>query len=162
MTKKKTSDVLNAKKPASITFLNFELIKRFLLMPKITLMYIKKHPITPQTEPITKAEGISSKVFSWSCTFPNLSVADVESEKGEPKCNEVKIESVKVLMALHKNILQIIWKVQKVFGFEISYESIAPPIGAPNAALTPAEKPAAINYRFITSFYRLLKKSKGM
>jgi hypothetical protein len=51
-----------------------------------------------------------------------------------------------VLIELAKNTLHSIPNVQKVFGFDISYEKRVPPIGAPKAALTPAEMPEDIIY----------------
>ena len=59
---------------------------------------------------------------------------------------------MKVLTAQQKNVLHIILKVQKVVGFDSSYENNVPPIGEPNAALTPADIPAAANSLLITSF----------
>ena len=42
-------------------------------------------------------------------------------------------------------VFQIIEKVQNEVGFDISYANRAPPIGAPKAAATPADPPAAIS-----------------
>ena len=39
---------------------------------------------------------------------------------------------------------QVTVNVQKVVGYDNSYVKRAPPTGAPNAAATPAEAPAAI------------------
>ena len=61
-----------------------------------------------------------------------------------------------------KNTFQIIVNFQNVFGFDISYAKSAPPMGAPNAALTPAEAPAAMNYLFLSSFLRYSKPNPGM
>jgi hypothetical protein len=44
--------------------------------------------------------------------------------------------------------------VQKVVGFESSYENNEPPIGEPKAALTPAETPPAKNSLLDTSFLK--------
>ena len=51
-----------------------------------------------------------------------------------------------------KKTFQIIVNLQNVFGLDISYENRVPPIGAPKATLTPAEAPAAANYRLFASF----------
>ena len=59
-----------------------------------------------------------------------------------------------MLTAEQKNVLHNISKDQNVVGFESSYENRQPPIGAPNAALTPAEIPAATNSLFETSFWK--------
>jgi len=50
-----------------------------------------------------------------------------------------------VLTEEQKKVFQTILNVQKVLGFESSYENRAPPIGEAKAALTPAEIPAQIN-----------------
>ena len=57
----------------------------------------------------------------------------------------------KVVIEQEAKTRQSMLNVQKVFGLDISYEKRAPPIGAPKAAETPAEAPAAIIYLFITS-----------
>ncbi len=57
----------------------------------------------------------------------------------------VRNARVKVLTAEVKKTSQSVLKVQKVVGLEISYANKAPPIGEPNAALTPAAAPAAMN-----------------
>ena len=57
----------------------------------------------------------------------------------------VRNARVKVLTAEVKKTSQRVLKVQKVVGFEISYANKAPPIGEPNASLTPAAAPAAMN-----------------
>jgi hypothetical protein len=51
-----------------------------------------------------------------------------------------------------KKLRHIILKVQNEDGLDSSYAKSVPPIGDPNAALTPAAIPAAANYRFISSF----------
>lgn len=51
-------------------------------------------------------------------------------------------------MELARNTLQSMPNVQNVLGFDISYENKVPPIGAPNAELTPAEIPDDIICRF--------------
>lgn len=64
----------------------------------------------------------------------------------------MKKEIVNVEQQQQKKILHNILKVQKVVGFESSYEKRVPPIGAPKAALTPAEIPPQINSLLLTSF----------
>lgn len=76
-----------------------------------------------------------------------MSVAWSERENGASYYSEVRIDRVKVLIQLAKKTLQSMPKVQNVFGFDISYEKRVPPIGAPNAALTPADIPEDIIYR---------------
>jgi len=61
---------------------------------------------------------------------------------------------VNVLIEQQKKILQSMLNVQKVAGLDSSYEKSAPPIGAPNAALTPAEAPPAKNSLLETSFLK--------
>ena len=57
-----------------------------------------------------------------------------------------------MLRAAHKNVRQIMLKVQKVEGLLNSYEKSVPPIGEPKAALIPAAMPAAANSLLMTSF----------
>jgi len=54
-----------------------------------------------------------------------------------------------------------ILNVQNVFGLEISYENNEPPIGAPKAADTPADAPAATSYLLMTSLRKHLNPSIG-
>ena len=110
----------------------------------LTFTNIKSDPRTPQTLPITRAAGMSRTLFSVSSSFPNFSVDWSVSENGDPSSSDVRIESVNVLNALARKTLQSIPNVQKVLGLEISYENKVPPIGAPNAALTPADMPLDI------------------
>ena len=67
-----------------------------------------------------------------------------------------------MLTAEQKNVIQSISKDQKVVGFDISYENKHPPIGAPKAALTPADIPAAANFLFETSFFKYSNTLKGV
>jgi len=88
---------------------------------------------------------------------PNFKVdaeASVRSLNLTPSLICPKNDRVNVLIEQQKNILQIIPKVQKVAGLDNSYENRAPPIGAPNAALTPADAPPARNSLFATSFLK--------
>ena len=49
-----------------------------------------------------------------------------------------------------------------MLGLLISYAKSAPPIGAPNATLTPAEIPAAINSRLFISYLNYSRYLNGM
>jgi hypothetical protein len=69
---------------------------------------------------------------------------------------------VAVLTAEQKKVIQSISKDQKVVGLDISYENKQPPIGAPKAALTPAEIPAAANSLFETSFLKYSNTWNGV
>lgn len=80
---------------------------------------------------------------------------------GLPVASEFRIDRVKQAIDVQPNTRHNMLNVQKVFGFEISYENKAPPIGAPNATLTPAEAPAAIIYLLWRSFWITLKFLKG-
>ena len=57
-------------------------------------------------------------------------------------------------IAQQKKILHSMLNVQKVFGFDISKENSAPPIGAPKAQPTPADTPVATSYLLETEFLR--------
>jgi len=59
-----------------------------------------------------------------------------------------------VATELQKKVLQSMLKSQNVLGLESSYENKVPPMGAPKAALTPADTPAQVNSRLLTSFLK--------
>lgn len=71
---------------------------------------------------------------------------------GAPALRAVNTASVNVLIPEQKKILQSILNDQNVVGLETSYANREPPIGAPKAALTPADAPAAINVLLSASF----------
>lgn len=97
------------------------------------------------TIPNTIAAGKSSKVFSSLAeTDPNLSAPESDKLNGLPVDKDYNIDKVKVATDVAVNTLQSMLNVQNVFGFEISYENKAPPIGAPNATATPQDPPHAI------------------
>ena len=70
---------------------------------------------------------------------------------------ELNMAREKTARAQLKNTFQIIANLQNVLGLDISYENKVPPIGAPKAALTPAEVPAAIKCLLFTSFLIISK-----
>jgi hypothetical protein len=98
------------------------------------------------------AAGRSRIELSYSPREPNFRVLESVSETGTPLQREERKDSVKVAKVEAAKTLQSMLKVQKVFGLDISYEKRAPPMGAPKAAATPAEAPAAINCLLVTSF----------
>lgn len=122
---------------------------------------MKKEPRRPQTAPIMIAAGMSRMELSVSPSLPNLRAALSYSDGGTPSHMELRKDKTNVLRADAANTLHSMLKVQKVFGFDISYEKSAPPMGAPKAALTPADAPAATIYLFVTSFCKHLKLSIG-
>ena len=95
-----------------------------------------------------------TSIFFNSPNFKVEAEAKVKSSKLFPSLIYPKNDKVNVLIEQQKKILQIIPKVQKVAGLDNSYENNAPPIGAPNAALTPAEAPPARNSLLETSFLK--------
>ena len=106
---------------------------------------MKKEPRRPQIRPIMMAAGKSRSEDSVSESLPNLRAPVSFREKVVPVQSELRIPSRNVQMEQEANTRQSMLNVQNVFGFEISYENRAPPIGAPKAADTPVEAPAAIN-----------------
>ena len=70
-----------------------------------------------------------------------------------------KIAMKKTAEELETNVFQSIENFQKGLGYESSKKNRAPPIGAPNATLTPAEAPAAMNYLFLWSLCKNLSLS---
>ena len=63
--------------------------------------------------------------------------------------------------AQDKNTFQMTENFQKILGFEISKAKRAPPTGAPKAADTPAEVPAAIKFLLYVSFLNQAKRGRG-
>ena len=59
-----------------------------------------------------------------------------------------------------KNIFQHSSKFQNTAGVAISYAYNVPPIGAPNAAATPAAYPQAAMFLLSVLFLKILKKGK--
>ena len=53
-----------------------------------------------------------------------------------------------------KNVFHNNVNVQTGLPLDNSYKNKAPPIGAPNATLTPADAPAAISYLFLVLFFK--------
>ena len=78
---------------------------------------------------------------------PNLRTAELISLTGWPAMDYCTKPRVNTERAHDRNTFQITENFQKTFGFEISKAKRAPPTGAPKAALTPAEHPAAIMLR---------------
>ena len=111
--------------------------------------------------PITTAAGRSNIVFVVVYKLPNFKAPESVTEIGDPWERDYIMLSVNVPTLVAKNTRQSILNVQKVLGFEISYENKAPPIGAPKAQLTPTEDPAAMICRRMTSFYSTLNFSNG-
>lgn len=77
--------------------------------------------------------------------IPNLIAPESERDRGLPICSDCNTARMKQAIEVEVNTFQINPKSQNVLGFDISYAKRAPPIGAPNATLTPAAPPAAIN-----------------
>lgn len=122
-------------------------------MPRAVLTCTNKAPISPVITPIIIAEGKSINAFSFSSLIIlNLRMHPSDKLNGDPFSNDYKIDSTNVLIDVAVKILHNILNDQNVLGFEISYENKAPPIGAPNATLTPHEAPHAIICLFIVSF----------
>ena len=66
----------------------------------------------------------------------------------------MKILNTKVLIVDAKNTFHVSENDQNVLGLDISYANNEPPIGAPNAQLTPAAMPTDISFLFSKSFLK--------
>jgi hypothetical protein len=115
---------------------------------------IKRAPRQPPTTPRNIEQGIKYKAFTSSVSFklPNFRVEPDHEPPRFPSLRFAKRAKEKVPRAHAIKTFQIIENLQKVFGFDISYENNVPPIGAPKATLTPAEAPAATKTRLFSSF----------
>ena len=76
---------------------------------------------------------------------PNFRVEASESKKGPPFFRVKRHYKVNVATEEQIKFIHSKSNVQNVFGVDISYASKVPPIGAPNAQLTPAAIPIATN-----------------
>jgi hypothetical protein len=95
-------------------------------------------------------------------TFPNLRVEPDQLPYKLPFIMFYKKAKKKVPSEQERKTFQIIVNFQKVFGLDISYENKVPPIGDPNATLTPAEAPAAANCLLFSSFCNISNPCFGM
>jgi len=82
-------------------------------------------------------------------------------EISSPCLMHEKMFSTKVLILEQKKIFHVSSNDQKVDGRVVSYMKRVPPIGAANAALTPAAAPAHANSRLVDSVLNFLKKLIG-
>ena len=116
-------------------------------IPKLEFTMTKTPPSTPQKAPTIKDPGRTSRVGGEIFEVPNLRTEDVKSPIGYPFIAVEMIAKVKTERAQDRNTFQTTENLQKVLGLEISKAKSVPPMGAPKAALTPAEVPAAIKLR---------------
>ena len=105
---------------------------------------MKPPPKTPAKTPVIIAPGIVSIVGEVIGVVPNFSTADDIALILSPSKSALNRERLKTAIAQQTKTFQITENFQNVFGFDISYANRAPPIGAPKAADTPADIPAAI------------------
>mmetsp|Transcript_40451 Transcript_40451/g.29122 ORF Transcript_40451/g.29122 Transcript_40451/m.29122 type:complete len:222 (-) Transcript_40451:611-1276(-) len=152
VTKKKLLAVAREKRQVSRIFSQGFVIFFLRHSPNLVFTKTKNAPRHPQTNPRRIAAGKSVNALVYWVNLPNLSTPESESVTGAPAFKEVNTVSVNVLIPEQKKILQSILNDQKVVGLETSYANNDPPIGAPNAALTPADAPAAINVLLSASF----------
>ena len=108
------------------------------------LTAINPAPKHPAKMPVIMLAGIASIVGDVIGVVPNFRTAEDMVFTYSPSRSALKIAKVNTAIAQDKKFFQITVNFQKVLGFEISYAKSAPPIGAPNAADTPADVPAAI------------------
>lgn len=120
------------------------------------LMLMKKDPNIPLKIPNTTAPTKTSVgVTSSTLTFPNLR-DDAVQEENLPLAAASKIAKQKTAIEHDKKVFQRMENFQNGW-FDNSNMNRAPPIGAPNATLTPAEAPAAMSYLFLWSLCKNLK-----
>jgi hypothetical protein len=123
---------------------------------------MKYAPKTPQIAPTAMQDGSTLIVGEITETYPNLRLEALMSNvrippslisTGKPHIKPQKARENTASAQLIKTF-QIVANLQNVFGLLISYAKSVPPIGAPKAALTPAEVPAAINSLLLRSFLK--------
>lgn len=143
-----------------------QLVKRmrFLraFMRVFTLM--KRAPRRPPRTPITIETGMMTYEFPYVSSeswLPNLMVEPLNPSVTLPLARVCRMANTSTATEQQVNVRQTISKVQKTVGFDISYANSVPPIGAPKAALTPADAPAAMIYLLNSSFWRNSKPRPG-
>lgn len=116
---------------------------------------MNKAPNRPPIEPIISAAKILSSVGAFDASDASLITSEFETLiTSNPSYSCLNTLNTNVLIVEAKNTFQVKEKDQNVFGFDISYANRDPPIGAPNAALTPAAVPTASNFLFSKSFLK--------
>lgn len=138
---------MKEKNITSRIFLVFVLMNFLRRTPSREYTLTKKAPKRPAIAPITMAANPSVMGEDVISIVPNFNEPAAVNDSTPPFIIYCQNPRMNVLIAAVKKTLQSILKLQKVFGLEISYVNRAPPIGAPKAAATPAELPAAINVR---------------
>ena len=133
-------------------------------MRKLTLT--KRAPASPPIIPKPTATGMPyySGIGS-TCALPNF-VAEpciaVKSLKSAPCAKVCKMSRMSVAKEHVINVRQISSKCYNSLDFDSSYENIAPPMGAPNAAAAPAEAPPEIKLCLRWSLRMNSKPRPGM
>ena len=144
--------VIIENKIASKSFIQLALMYFLRRIPKLEFTKTKTPPRTPQMAPTITEPGSTSSVGGEISFVPNFSTDEFKFERGLPFISVWHRASVKTERAHDRNTFQMTENLQKVLGLEISKAKSVPPTGAPNAALTPAEVPAAIKWRLWVSF----------
>lgn len=112
----------------------------------LVLTLMNSGPSNPLTIPRITAPNITSVgVTSRILIFPNLREDAVHPSKWP--CAAASVNASVTTAKLHdKNVFQSIENFQYVLGLDSSKMKRAPPMGAENAAATPADAPAEMNY----------------
>mmetsp|Transcript_6817 Transcript_6817/g.8992 ORF Transcript_6817/g.8992 Transcript_6817/m.8992 type:complete len:209 (+) Transcript_6817:1431-2057(+) len=161
VTKRKLLAVPKEKKQVSRIFIHGFVISFLRNNPIFVLTKMNSAPKHPEIAPIIKAAGKSvTSLVTW-VNLPNLRIPESDKVTGAPVFKAVKMDKVNVLIPEQKKILQSILNDQKVVGLDTSYAKREPPIGAPKAALTPADAPAAMKVLLSQSFWKHLNPSSG-
>jgi len=115
----------------------------------LVFMFMKNGPRSPLIIPIIKQPGITaSGTVTSGLSTPNLRELSLQSTgfwcrsaSSTPSVNTA-VEQVKKTFQRTSNFQNGLARLN-------SYKNKAPPIGAPNAILTPADAPAAMSYLFL-------------
>ena len=117
----------------------------FLNLPSFALRTTMIEPRIPHTTPRVSAIGSIVQFGDFTTVLPNLSASvEIFAKLSLSLKSNVAYVRVNIQKVLAKKDLQTMGKVQNELGLEISYAKSAPPTGAPNAAETPADVPAAM------------------
>ena len=112
---------------------------------------INPAPNTPAKIPVMILPGSTSIVGAVIGDVPNLSTEEEIVLTVSPSRSALKMAKLETEMAHETKTFHMTVNFQNVLGFEISYAKSVPPTGAPKAAETPADVPAAIRYLLFLS-----------
>ena len=127
-------------------------------LQRLTLMFrkLKRAPRRPPHTAIKAKIGISNKRYGCTTKLPNVMRPGSFTASISPLCADIKMFTVNVLIIAVKKTPHVKGKDQNEDAS--SREKSTPPIGAPNAAATPAAAPLLTKLRRSKSLRNILAR----